>query len=146
VSRTRIAMILHRCLLLAAVAGLWTTACVKKVELPAAAAPAPAETVAAPAANADTSASSTTTAQAPEKPPVPVPNDTGPGEVKSLNVEELMQLNYAIYKFKEEFGRNPKSLQEMLGKTLVRVPKLPAGETLMYNPQTGKATIEKSKK
>lgn len=72
-------------------------------------------------------------------PPAPVaataPDVNAP---KRLTDQEVTMLNYAVYKYKEQFGRFPKSLQEMVGTPhLTRVPVTPPDQKLIYDPAIG---------
>jgi hypothetical protein len=81
-------------------------------------------------------------APAPDSPPAA--NET-PQKIEPLTEQGLAMLNYAVYKFKEDTGRNPKSLQEMVGKTLPRIPVTHPSERLIYDPNTGQIKVEKVK-
>ncbi len=67
-----------------------------------------------------------------------------PNAPKRLTDQELTVLNYAVYKYKEQFGRFPKSLQEMVGTPhLARVPVTPPDQKIVYDPTTGIVKTEK---
>lgn len=126
-----------------------------KTEVPSAQLP----TVAPPAA----SSTSATESQAAVAPPPPPGADTAAvqaaaqaaasseseplgGKGRPLTEEEKSLLNYGIYMFKEEKGRYPKDLNEAVAARYIRrLPQLPAGESLKYDPQSGQVTIVKGK-
>jgi hypothetical protein len=54
-------------------------------------------------------------------------------------------LNYAVYKFREETGRLPRTIQEMIGKNLPRMPRTHPSEKIVYDPNTGLVKVEKVK-
>lgn len=63
---------------------------------------------------------------------------------KRLTEQEVTMLNYAVYKYKEQFGRFPKSLQDMIGTPhLARVPVTPPDQKLVYDPATGSVSVAK---
>jgi hypothetical protein len=143
---------MNRYFVLFAIIGLALTACRKPAATQEVTSPAP-PTEAAPAPPAP---------EVPPPPPPPFPNatpdappptDPAPqpaegekeGPVTPMTEREVMMLNYAVYKFREDTGRNPKSLQEMVGKTLPRMPRIHSSEKLNYNPQNGMITVEKVK-
>jgi hypothetical protein len=77
--------------------------------------------------------------------PPPPPPDEKPEKITPLTEREVAMLNYAVYKYREEVGRLPKSLQEMVGKTLPRMPQIHPSEKLNYDPSTGLIKVEKVK-
>ncbi|MBI3192023.1 MAG: hypothetical protein HYZ36_05100 [Pedosphaera parvula] len=63
---------------------------------------------------------------------------------KRLTEQEVTMLNYAVYKYKEQFGRFPKSLQDMIGTPhLARVPVTPPDQKLVYDPTSGLVSVAK---
>ncbi len=66
------------------------------------------------------------------------------GNGRPLTADEKMLLNYGIDMFNTEKGRYPKDLAEAVAsKHITRLPKLPPGEELSYDPKTGKVTVIK---
>ncbi|HEY1174260.1 MAG TPA: hypothetical protein VGH19_23035 [Verrucomicrobiae bacterium] len=66
------------------------------------------------------------------------------GSGRPLTEEEKMLLNYGIDMFKTEKGHYPATLQEAVAsRHITRLPKLPEGEQLNYDAQTGKVTVVK---
>ncbi|MBI3876299.1 MAG: hypothetical protein HY300_10165 [Verrucomicrobia bacterium] len=142
-----------RLVLFVALACVGISACVKKPAPPAPQpqqepAPAP-ETEAKPAAPAP-DAATPPAAPAPETPPpADAQNKTAAQEpeepVTPLTLQQVTMLNYAVSKFREENGRLPRSLQEMVGKNLPRMPRTHPSERLVYDPNTGMIKVEKVK-
>ena len=68
------------------------------------------------------------------------------GKGRPLTEEEKTLLNYGIYMFKEEKGRFPIDLNEAVkSRYIARMPQLPAGEMLNYDPKSGLVTVIKKK-
>jgi len=68
------------------------------------------------------------------------------GKGRPLTDQEKSLLNYGIYMFKEEKGRFPRDLNEAVATRYIRrLPQLPAGESLKYDPQSGQVTVVKAK-
>lgn len=100
-------------------------------------APPPTAPVAPPPGNA-------AAAVAPAAPAAPSDNDILGGNGRELTEQEKIVLNYGIDMFKNEKGRYPKDLAEAVAsKHIARIPKMPAGEELNYDPATGRVTVVK---
>lgn len=94
-----------------------------------------------PAALGNTAAPAAASATVPATTPVGAADANGP---KRLTDQELTVLNYAVYKYKEQFGHFPKSLQDMVGTPhLARVPVTPPDQKIVYDPATGIVKTEK---
>jgi len=78
----------------------------------------------------------------PEQPPND--GDILGGNGRPLTEQEKMVLNYGLEMFKNEKGRYPKDLAEAVAsKQITRLPKLPPGEELSYDPTLGRVTVVK---
>lgn len=83
-------------------------------------------------------------AVAPAAPAAPNDSDILGGNGRELTEQEKIVLNYGLDMFKNEKGRYPKDLAEAVAsRHITRLPKLPAGEELSYDPATGKVTVVK---
>jgi hypothetical protein len=79
---------------------------------------------------------------APAEPPSD--SDILGGNGRPLTEQEKIVLNYGLDMFKNEKGRYPKDLAEAVAsRHITRLPKLPPGEELSYDPATGKVTVVK---
>lgn len=113
------------------------------------AAPTPAKSVDISAAPGETTAAQTAAVPPPGETAAPAAqpaqlSEDEPlgGKGRPLTEQEVMLLNYGISMFKEEKGRFPATLQEAVASHhITRLPELPAGQKLDYNPQNGSVKV-----
>jgi hypothetical protein len=65
----------------------------------------------------------------------------GQAQKYSVKQIDLAQLNQAIQQFNAAEGRYPKDLQELIPNYLAKVPQVPAGYQISYDPATGKVKV-----
>lgn len=54
---------------------------------------------------------------------------------------DVVGINQAVKMFQAQEGRNPKSLNELVGEYLPQLPTPPAGKKFDYNPSTGEVKL-----
>jgi hypothetical protein len=65
----------------------------------------------------------------------------GQAQTFSENQIDLAQLKQAIQEFNAAEGRYPKDLQEMIPNYLAKIPAVPAGYGISYNPANGQVQV-----
>ena len=65
-------------------------------------------------------------------------------EVSAVKTVDTSRLTQAVQLFNVEKGRNPKDLDELVKeKFLPQLPPVPYGMKLVYDPDSGKVSVEK---
>ena len=92
----------------------------------------------APQSNAATNGGSLLTA------PVDYLNTITKAEQSAIKTIDLSTVNSAIRQFQVELGRLPRDLDELVqNKYIPRIPPVPYGTKLVYDPETGEAKVVK---
>ncbi len=65
----------------------------------------------------------------------------GQAQKYSVKQIDLAQLNQAIQQFNAAEGRYPKDLQELVPNYLAKIPQVPAGYQISYDPASGKVKV-----
>jgi len=65
----------------------------------------------------------------------------GQAQKYSIKQIDLAQLNQAIQQFNAAEGRYPNDLQELIPNYLAKIPQVPAGYQISYDPASGKVRV-----